>query len=139
MQLRRLQPAQGWANSPAGAIASQADPRETTLDAGSRDLTVITEQLDRLAQNLAAELQRQGLFAAKVALKLRFADQPTATRSLTLGEPTAAAGTIHAAALRLLERTDAGSRGVSGLGLQLAGLLRQVAGDRQLDLFSSTS
>ena len=33
VQLRRMQPPQGWANSPAGATAPQADPRKTTLDA----------------------------------------------------------------------------------------------------------
>jgi DNA polymerase-4 len=113
--------------------------REATLAEGSRDLASIGEQLERLAQSLAAELQRQGLFAVRVALKLRFPDQPAATRSLTLTEPTAAAPEIQAAALALLERTDAGSRAVVSLGLQLAGLLRQVAGDRQLDLFSASS
>jgi len=113
--------------------------REVTLQEGSRDLAAISEHLERLAQNLAAELQRQGLFAARVSLKLRFPDQPNATRSLTLAEPTAAAAEIQAAALALVERTEAGSRAVVSLGLQLAGLLRQVATGRQLDLFPANS
>lgn len=118
---------------------AQSMSREATLAASSRDLGVLQEQLERLAQNLAGELQRQGLYAARVALKLRFADQTPVTRSLTLPAPTAAAAEIHAVALTLLERGDAGSRAVVGLGLQLAGLLRQVATDPQLDLFPTTS
>ena len=115
----------------------QSVSREATLRGESRDLGNLVEHLQDLAQQLAAELQLQGLLAARVALKLRFVDQAVATRSLTLTQPAAAAADLQAAALALLERTDAGSRPVRGLRLQLAGLLLHDAADRQLELFSS--
>jgi DNA polymerase-4 len=121
-----------------GTRHSQSVSREATLRAGSRDLGVLGEHLGDLAQNLSAELRRQGLAAVRVALRLGFADQAPATRSLTLAEPTAAAADIQTAALRLLERTDAGGRSVTSLRLQLAGLLLQGAADRQLELFSGS-
>jgi DNA polymerase-4 len=112
--------------------------REATLREESRDLGILDEHLQDLAHHLAAELRLQGLLAARVTLKLRFADRAVATRSLTLAEPAAAASNIQAAALTLLERTEAGGRPVRSLRLQLAGLLLEGAADRQLDLFSTS-
>jgi DNA polymerase-4 len=138
--LRILAFADGRDDRPVRATSHpQSVSREATLRGGSRDLGILAEHLQNLVQNLASELRLQGLSAVRVALKLRFADQADATRSLTLAEPTAAPADIQAAALTLLERTDAGSRPVSRLRLQLAGLLLQGAEDRQLDLFSSSS
>ena len=113
--------------------------RETTLEVGSTDLHAIGEQLQELSQRLADELELQGLFAARVAVKLRFSDQTTATRSLTLNEPTAISRELHRAALALLERAETGNRPVHSLGLQLAGLQRQAAEDPQLELFPAPS
>jgi DNA polymerase-4 len=112
--------------------------REATVKEGSLDLQAIGERLQSLAQRIADELELQGLYGVRVALKLRFSDQTTATRSLTLGEPTSAAAEIHRAALVLLERAEAGGRVVRSLGLQLAGLQRQAAGGPQLELFPSS-
>jgi DNA polymerase-4 len=117
----------------------QSVSREATLRGESRDLGILADHLQDLAHHLAAELRLQGLLAARVALKLRFADRAVATRSLTLTRPAAAAADLQAAALALLERTDAGSRPVRGLRLQLAGLLLEETADRQLDLFSTSS
>jgi DNA polymerase-4 len=117
----------------------QSMSREATLRGESRDLGNLAEHLQDLAQHLAAELRLQGLSAARVSLKLRFADQAVATRSLTLTRPAAAAPDIQAAALALLERTEAGSRPVRGLRLQVGGLLLRDAADRQLDLFPASS
>jgi DNA polymerase-4 len=108
--------------------------RESTCDG-----SVLAESIQELSQGLAAELARQGLTALKVALKFDFLDQAAVTRSLTLPEPTAAASEIQAAALRLLDRSDAGSRPITRLRLQLAELQLPGAEDRQLDLFSASS
>jgi DNA polymerase-4 len=136
--LRILAFANGQDDRPVRASRhAQSMSREATLREGTHDLAVLGEHLSDLAQNLAAELRRQGLSAARVALKLRFADRAATTRSLTPSLPTAAAPDIQAAALHLLERTDAGSRAVVGLRLQLAGLQLEGATDRQLDLFSA--
>jgi DNA polymerase-4 len=117
----------------------QSVSREATLRGESRDLGVLAEHLHDLAQHLASELRLQGLIAARVALKVRFADQTVATRSLTPTAPVVAPADIQAAAFTLLERIGAGSRSVRRLRLQLAGLLLEGAADRQLDLFSPSS
>jgi DNA polymerase-4 len=117
----------------------QSVSRESGVRGGTRDLGVLGDHVQELAQNLAAELARQGLLAVRVALKLDFADQAAVTRSLTLPDATAAAAEILAAALRLLERTDAGHRPVTRLRVQLAELQFLGAEDRQLDLFSASS
>jgi DNA polymerase-4 len=138
--LRILAFAEGRDDRPVrGSRHPQSVSREATLPEGSPDLRSIGERLQELAQRLGEELELQGLFAARVAVKLRFSDQTTATRSLTLSEPTAAAADIHRAAMALLERTEAGNRNVHSLGLQLSGLQRQGAGDPQLELFSTPS
>jgi DNA polymerase-4 len=109
--------------------------REITLKEGSRDRRAVAECLQGLSQRLADELELQGLFAARVALKVRFSDQTAGSRSLTLADVSAAAPDILAAALALWERTEVGSRNVIGLAVQLAGLQRQLATDPQLELF----
>jgi len=136
--LRILAFAEGRDDRPVrGSAHAQSVSREATLAEGSGDLRAIGEQFQALAQRLADELELQGLFAARVSVKLRFSDQTTATRSVTLAEPTATAAEIHRAALALLDRAEAGNRIVHSLGLQLAGLQRQAAADPQLELFSS--
>lgn len=117
----------------------QSLSREITVRGESVDLAVLTEQLSELSQQLEAELQLQGLVASRVVLKLRYADRERAAPSQTLAAPTAAAADIHARAISLLGRTQAGSRPVQGLGLQLQRLAPAGEEDRQLDLFSSSS
>jgi len=116
------------------ASASQIDARGEALD-----VAVLLEQLAGLAQQLEADLQSQGLAAAKVALKVRYADPGSATRSRTLPAPVSRAGDLLRTVEQLLRRTQAGARPVRGLGLQLSGLVPAGAGDRQLDLFSAGS
>jgi len=134
--LRILAFAEGRDDRPVRGVAHPLSvSRETTLADGSGDQRAIADLFQGLAQRLAEELELQGLFASRVALKLRFSDQTTASRSLTLAEASAAAPDILNAALALWERTEAGSRRVMGLAVQLAGLQRQPASDRQLELF----
>ena len=98
---------------------------------------MFAEQLAGLAQQLEEELGRMGLAAGRVAVKVRFADQGTTTRSATLPRPTALAVELRQAAHRLLERTQAGARPARGLGILLSRLAPAGEADRQLDLFPS--
>jgi len=70
---------------------------------------------------------------------VRFADGTTTTRSETLDALVAEAGAIHAVALRLLGRTQAGSRRVRLVGISLSHLRPIPREGRQLDLFSRGS
>ena len=117
-----------------GAAHPQSISREVTLEA-IVDQSVLSSRLEDLAQRLEAELRSQGLSTARIALKARFSDRLTTSRSQTLASPIAAAAAIHEVVLRLLARTQAGERPVRGLGIQLARLQRDTEVDRQLDLF----
>jgi DNA polymerase-4 len=117
---------------------SQSVSREATLGDAPSDVSALSEQLAMLAQQLEEELSRQHLAASRVALKVRYTDQGTVTRSETLGTPTAEAARLHDAALRLMARTQVEARPVRGLGIQLTSLSPSAEGDRQLDLFRSS-
>lgn len=128
--------ATGRDDEPVRAAAHpQSISRESTVRSEPLDLFVLLEQLAGLAQQLEAELQRQGLEAAKVTLKVRYADQGSETRSRKLTGRLIHSGELLSVAEQLLRRTQAGARPVRGLGLQLSALVPAGKGDRQLDLF----
>jgi DNA polymerase-4 len=118
-----------------GARHPKSLSREATLPGEPLDVAVFGEQLAGLAQQLEEELERMGLAASRVAVKVRYADQVTTTRSTTLPRPTAAAAELWEAARRLLDRTQAGARPARGLGILLSQLAPVGETDRQLDLF----
>ena len=128
--------ATGGDDGPVRAAAHpQSLSREASTGGESPDLTVLSEHLQRLAHDLEDELRLQGLSAGRITLKVRYADQIRTTRSQTLASPLTTAGDIHALALHLLGRTQAGSRAVRGVGIQLGGIAPGAESDRQLDLF----
>jgi len=118
-----------------GAAHPKSLSRESTLRVEPIDVAVFGEQLASLAQQLEEELARLGLAACRIAVKIRYADQGTTTRSATLPRPTAAASELWEAARRLLGRTQAGARPARGLGIQLSRLAPAGESDGQLDLF----
>lgn len=134
--LRILALARGEDDEPVRAERHpQSLSREVTLGGELLDLSSLGEQLLDLARHLESELVRQGLAAARVGVKVRFADQGTQHRSRALQAPVRGAAEIQAAALGLLDRSQAGARAVRGLGLQLSRLSPADEADRQLALF----
>jgi len=109
--------------------------RESTLESETRDAAALREGLAGLAQQLEDELRKSGLAARRVAVRVRFSDRGTTSRSATLPHATQAAAELCEVAERLLERTHAGARPVRGLGIQLALLGAAGEVDRQLELF----
>jgi DNA polymerase-4 len=101
----------------------------------SLDLDVLTTHLLELSVRLEGELRAEGLSAGRVAVKVRFADRATTTRSQTLAVPIRTSAEIHGVASGLLARTQAGSRPSRGVGITLGRLGPDAASDRQLDLF----
>lgn len=124
-------------------VRSVAHPKSLSREASTAgevlDLVELNDYVQRLAHHLEGELRLQGLKAGRITLKLRYADQARTTRSQTLGSAVASAAEIQAVAVRLLARTQAGSRPVRGLGIQLGSLTLGAESDRQLDLFSQRS
>ena len=111
--------------------------KEHTFEAEQLDLGVLWEQLQNLSASAEAALGREGLSARRVAVKVRYSDGETSTRSRTLAGPVSSQAEIYATAASLLERTHAGSRPICLLGVTLAGLAAGGIPEAQLDLFSS--
>ncbi|MGO1770066.1 MAG: DNA polymerase IV [Microbacterium sp.] len=61
---------------------------EVTFETDIDDLELLRGELLRLSDRVAVRLRRGGLEAGGAAIKLRFADFTTITRSMTLAEPT---------------------------------------------------
>ena len=117
----------------------QSLSREVTVRGEALDRGVLEEHVQDLARHLEAELARQGLAAAGVTLKVRYGDGGRHSRSRALGAPVSVAADVQHAALGLLERTQAGSREVRSLGIQLNRLAPAGEADRQLVLFPAGS
>lgn len=112
------------------ALAMGEDPRPVTTAREEKSIgkeqTFFEHVADRgelerilLAQadSTARRLRQSHLVARTVAIKVRFADFTTITRSSTFGQPTDLAADLYGAAKRLLD-----SIAISGDGLRLLGL-----------------
>jgi DNA polymerase-4 len=71
---------------------------ETTFESDLRDFAAIDAVLARMCARLAARLERAGLAAGGLTLKLRRADRRILTRACKLHRPTLRAEAIHRAA-----------------------------------------
>jgi DNA polymerase-4 len=74
---------------------------EETFHDDIADTTILRSELRRLADRVGARLRGNGWEASTVAIKVRFADFTTVSRSQTLVEPTAVGQRIGDAALEL--------------------------------------
>jgi DNA polymerase-4 len=95
---------------------------ETTFARDLRELADIERELDALAAEVALGLERKGLVARTVTIKVRYADFSTVTRSHTAQGATSSAKSLALRARALLERTDAARRPVRLLGVGAHGL-----------------
>jgi len=77
---------------------------EYTFDVDTQDRVLLAETLSSLAQDVADTLAREGVTAATVQVKVRYADFTTLTRQVTFRDPVATAEEILHAARHLLER-----------------------------------
>ncbi|WP_414640540.1 DNA polymerase IV [Arthrobacter sp.] len=76
---------------------------EETFAADTADDALLHRELLRLSHRTAERLRASGLVARTVALKLRYADFSTVTRSRTVHAPLDSAQLIYAVAIQLLE------------------------------------
>lgn len=79
---------------------------EETFDTDVTDRTFLRAELLRLADRVAARLRRAEWETATVAIKIRFDDFRTLSRSQTLPEPTAVGQRIGEAAQALFDQID---------------------------------
>ncbi len=104
---------------------SKSSSTENTYAEDLTEIEPIRAELERMARENAEWLARRQLAARTVAIKVRYADFTTVTRSHTLSLPTCDADVISSWAKDLLARTDAGQRPVRLLGVRVQGLVEQ--------------
>ncbi|SDT16965.1 DNA polymerase-4 [Pseudarthrobacter equi] len=90
---------------------------EETFAVDTSDDALLHRELLRLSHRTAGRLRSSGMVARTVALKLRFADFSTITRSRTLQAPVDSAQLIYAVAVQLLE-----SVGPRAMSVRLVGV-----------------
>jgi DNA polymerase-4 len=108
---------------------------ETTFGVDCRDPARLRRTLRGQAERVARELREQRLAAARVTLKLRYADFRTLTRSHT-SDPTQDGLTIYRRVEALLDR-EAVAEPVRLIGLSASGL--GAAGQGQLSLLDAAA
>ncbi len=79
---------------------------EETFAVDTADDALLHRELLRLSHRTAERLRSSGMVARTVALKLRFADFSTISRSRTVQTPVDSAQLIYAVALQLLDSVD---------------------------------
>ncbi|NKX51547.1 DNA polymerase IV, partial [Arthrobacter deserti] len=110
---------------------------EETFDEDVSGTGQLRRELLRLAHRTAARLRASGLQCRTVALKLRYSDFTTITRSRRLPEPADSAQQLYAAAGFLLEALGPRPQPVRLVGLRAEQLEPSEGAGRQLSLDGS--
>lgn len=109
-----------WGIDPRAVTPSRAEKSigaEETFAVDTADDALLHRELLRLSHRTAGRLRAAGLVARTIALKLRFADFSTITRSRTVQTPVDSAQLIYAVAVQLL-----GSVGERSMTVRLVGV-----------------
>jgi DNA polymerase-4 len=120
-----------WGRDPRAVELSRDEKsigHETTFEADVSDAVALHRELLRLSDAVGARLRRAGVQARTVALKLRFEDFTTISRSRTLAEPTDLGKRIYEEARSLYDASAEGGRPVRLIGVRAEGLVGAVAG-----------
>jgi DNA polymerase-4 len=106
---------------------SKSISAESTFAVDTRDRAELWKELRAQSEEVSRRLQREGLLAAEVAIKLRYASWETITRQMRLSTPTDDGAALAAGAAALMRRHWDRARPVRLLGVR-AGRL-QPTGD----------
>lgn len=107
---------------------------EETFSVDTADDGLLHRELLRLSHRTAARLRSSGLVARTVALKLRFADFSTITRSRTVQTPMDSAQLIYAVAVQLLESVGDRPMSVRLVGIRAEQLDEAATASLQLTI-----
>ncbi|MFL6023469.1 MAG: DNA polymerase IV [Marmoricola sp.] len=109
---------------------------EETFSRDTADAVVISRELLRLASRVTSRMRAAELAGRTVAIRVRYSDFTTLSRSHTLPDPTDVTAQVHAEALRLFEAlaAQAGPRRIRLVGVRVEGLRSRVGAERQLAL-----
>ncbi|MFC3298895.1 DNA polymerase IV [Arthrobacter agilis] len=126
-----------WGRDPRRVVVSRAEKSigaEETFATDIEDTNVLQRELLRLSHRTAARLRASGNRAGGVALKLRYADFSTLTRSKKLDEPVDSANALYAAATSLLAVLGDRPMPVRLIGLRAESLESGGDGSTQLTI-----
>jgi DNA polymerase IV len=120
-----------WLRQLANGIDDrEVEPNRETKSSGSEntysqdltDILQIRQEIDEMARDAAAWLERTELLCRTVTIKVRYSDFTTITRSHSKTPATRDAEDIAQRAVKLLDRTDAAARPVRLLGVSVHNL-----------------
>ncbi|MGA8517681.1 MAG: DNA polymerase IV, partial [Pseudonocardiaceae bacterium] len=94
------------------------------------DRAVLRRELLRLVERCTAALRGRDLRGRRIAVKIRYPDFTTITRSRTLADPTDSAHRVFAVATELLDGNLPPGTAVRLLGVRVELLVRGVAGEQ---------
>ena len=103
--------------------AAKSCGTENTFSTDLTDVDEIRREVDQMARDDAAWLERKGLLCRTVTIKMRYDDFTTITRSHSSMPGTRDADTLASRAVALLERTEAGVRPVRLVGVSVHNLV----------------
>src|SRR3954466_15563640 len=106
--------------------SAKSSGTENTFAEDLTDLAHIRTEIDEMARDGAAWLERKMLLCRTVTIKVRYDDFTTITRSHSSDPPTRDADDIAARAIALLDRTEAGQRPVRLLGVSVHNLVDPI-------------
>lgn len=109
--------------------SSKSSGTENTFSDDLDDIARIRAEIDGMARDGAAWLERKGLLCRTVTIKVRYSDFTTITRSHSKLPATRNADDIAARAVALLDRTEAATRPVRLLGAGVHNLVDPAAPD----------
>ena len=101
---------------------SKSSGSEVTYTEDLTDINEVRQEIDVMARDGAAWLERKQLLCRTVTIKVRYSDFTTITRSHTRSPPGREADDIAARAILLLDRTEVGVRPVRLLGVSVHNL-----------------
>ena len=141
---RALGPAAGahlsalsWGRDERDVVAHEPDKSIGSEETFARDVddpTVIHRELLRLSERTAARLRSTGSVGRTVAVKVRFADFTTITRSKTLREPTDVARVVYETARGLYDALGLQRARIRLVGVRVEGLVDSDRTPRQLSM-----
>jgi DNA polymerase-4 len=109
--------------------AAKSSGSENTFSEDLTDPTEIRREIEEMARDAAAWLDRKRLLCRTVTIKVRYSDFTTITRSHSASPPTRDTDDIARRAVMLLDKTEAGTRPVRLLGASVHNLVDPEHGE----------
>jgi DNA polymerase IV len=126
-----------WGRDPRSVEVPEREKsigNEETFPRDIDDPEVIRRELLRLSEKVASRLRRQGYAGRTVAIKVRFADFSTISRSRTLRSPTDVGKEIYETARELYDALGLQRARLRLVGVRAEGLVDASLATRQLQL-----